>query len=289
VRYALLFEGMAFALAILHQIIEIRRERDAALQNEISATQEKLRISEALVRAEREHGRAVLLAEQRRARLAATAHDIQQPLASLRMAVNRLGSSDETTASQVHESFDYLDSLVSANLAETRPAETKPVEHDGHERGRSAADASPEEEFDVAIILRNVEAMFCDEARDKGLELKFITSTARVRTQPLALMRIVSNLVSNAVKYTDRGRVLVGVRRRRGGISVEIHDTGPGISEMDIDRLLRPYERASTMPGTGLGLALIRDLAGGNGMAFELKSQLGKGTSGIIHLSAKTR
>lgn len=293
VRYALLFEGFAFSLAILLHIMDMRLERDNALHNEISATQEKLRISKALVDAERAHARAVTLADRQRQRLASTAHDIQQPLASLRLAVSRLSASDDATVSQVHESFDYLDDLISANLEGTRPESF--TDHDAHAQvsndhashsaDSAKANARQDEEFDVAIVLRNVETMFVDEAQNKGVDLTFIPSTARVRTQPLVLLRIVSNLVSNAVKYTDSGRIVVGVRRTADHVSIEVHDTGPGMSAADIDRLLLPYERGSTKPGTGLGLALIHQLATENGINFDLKSKPGKGTTATIRLA----
>lgn len=294
VRYALLFEGLAFALAILLHIMDMRRERDEALHNEISATQAKLRVSQALVEAERAHTKAVALAEQRRHRLASAAHDIQQPLASLRLAVSRLNAIDDNTVSQVHDSFDYLDSLVSANIEASKPVRSEDhrihdresIHHADHSADSAEAITIQDEEFDVAIVLRNVQAMFQDEAQNKGIDFKFIASTARVRAQPLVLMRIISNLVANAVKYTDTGRVLVGVRRGKADVGIEVHDTGPGISTTDIDRLLLPYERGSTKPGTGLGLTLVRELAAENGIDFDLMSHPGKGTKATIRLAA---
>lgn len=130
----------------------------------------------------------------------------------------------------------------------------------------------------VMIVLSNVLAMFKDEARGKGLALKLVPSSASVKTQPIALMRIVSNLVSNAIKYTHEGRVVVGCRQEDETLRIEIHDSGPGIPDDDIERLLQPYERGETPGGTGLGLAVVSDLAQQHGMTFDILSIPGRGT-----------
>ncbi len=276
-RYALLFEGTAFSFAILLHILNLRRERDGALQREVRTAQEKLAMSEALVEAQKSHGHAMALAEARRRKLASTAHDIQQPLSSLRMAVTQLAGSSDKSVGGVQASFDYLDRIVQTNLEETK---TGIPARDDHEHALQPAGA--EEEFPVSVVLANVKAMFRDEARRKGVDLRVVMSDARVKTDPLALMRIVSNLVSNAVKYTESGRVLLGCRRRNGGLSIEVHDTGPGMSGSEIERLLRPYERGSDAPGTGLGLPLVQDLADAASLQFQMSSDPGRGTRATV-------
>lgn len=285
-RYALFFEGIAFSLAIFLHIQAMRRDHDTALEREIEATREKLAIGEALQKAQKNHERAIAIAEARRAQLATTAHDIKQPLMSLRMSLMRLKEDDEQAAAQISSSFDYLDELVRANLDETLP----PPESGGRSRkadgetlgGDPHGDVEDRvgelEEFPVMVVLTNVIAMFRDEARDKGLELKLVPSSAVIESQPVAMMRIVSNLVSNAIKYTDRGTVLLGCRRKVGTLHIEVHDTGPGLSASEIKRVVKPYERGNTPGGTGLGLAVVSELARHYGMAFDMTSRPGHGT-----------
>lgn len=274
-RYALLFEGTAFSLAILLNILSIRRDRDRALQREIEATREKLEISEELVAAEKNYSRAFALAETRRERLASTAHDIQQPLASLRLAVAGLSANDQEIAKNVQRSFEYLDQLVQANLEETKPLG---LEHEGH----APTPAEADEDFPISAVLLNVEAMFRPEARGRGTVFHHVKSSARVKAPPIVLMRIVSNLVSNALKYAEGGRVLFGCRRRDGAICIEVLDTGPGMTQEEIDRVVRPYERNSAQPGTGLGLALVRELSDQAGFRFTLESERGRGTRAVV-------
>ena len=289
-RYALLVEGVAFALAVFLHTQNLRREHDGALRREIEIGGEKLALSEALRSAEGGYRHAVELAETRRAQLASTAHDIKQPLTSLRMALMRLNADTPETAEQITRSFDYLDDLVRANLESTTPdaRETAipgaeqhemPV-HDGHAAFADRTD--PSERFAVSVVLNNVAAMFRDEAAAKGVELKLVPSGAVIETAPVPLMRMASNLVSNAVKHAGEGTVLIGCRRADGGLRIEIHDDGPGMPEHEVERVLKPYTRGDRSDGTGLGLALVTDLACEQGLTFTLTSVEGRGTVAAI-------
>ncbi|VAV93948.1 hypothetical protein MNBD_ALPHA04-115, partial [hydrothermal vent metagenome] len=95
---------------------------------------------------------------------------------------------------------------------------------------------------------------------------------------PLALMRIISNLVSNAIKYTDSGKVLLGARRRGNGFVIEIWDSGRGMSEEEIVRFQSAYQKGDVSEGEGLGLAICYDLARQHGLRLEVASNPGRGT-----------
>ena len=238
-RYALLFEGSAFAFAVFLHAQTLRREHDTALRREIEIGEEKLALSEALRSAETGYSRAIDLAESRRAQLASTAHDLKQPLTSLRMALMNLNASDAETASQINGSFDYLESLVQSNLETSATGTSKsvpsrpvneafePTENGGHAAFEDSSDIT--EHFPVSVVLDNVAAMFKDEAKAKGVELKLVPSSAVIDARPVPLMRMVSNLVSNAVKHAGKGTVLIGCRRLNGTLRIEVHDDGPGL------------------------------------------------------------
>lgn len=282
-RYALFFEGIAFSLAIYLHIQSMRGEHEETLQREIAATREKLAVSEALQKARKDHERALAIAESRRARLASTAHDIKQPLMSLRMSLMRLKEDDSQAAAQISSSFDYLDELVRANLEETAPDGRAEARRNAHQEevaeGESRNGGEGElEDFPVMVVLSNVMAMFREEASARKLNLKLVPSSAVIESQPVALMRIVSNLVSNAIKYAGEGTVLVGCRRNGKSVDIEVHDTGPGMTRNEVDRIMKPYERGNTPGGTGLGLAVVSELARHYGMAFAMESRPGHGT-----------
>jgi signal transduction histidine kinase len=284
-RYALLFEGFAFSFAIFLHTQRIRRERDSAMRREIKTSTEKLALSEALRSAETSHKRAVELAEQRREQIASTAHDIKQPLMGLRIALMKMNESNPQEAAHITQSFDYLDELVRSNLEESKPVrmtkETAAVpELSEHDHGHDSDPQEARESFPVSVVLNNVTAMFREEARVRGVDLRTAPSNAMVDAAPVPVMRMVSNLVSNAVKYGDGGRVLLGCRRFGGKIRIEVHNTGAGISAAELERLQRPYERgkANGADGTGLGLSLVKDLAAVHGIQFRLFSVEGRGT-----------
>lgn len=121
--------------------------------------------------------------------------------------------------------------------------------------------------------------MFSAEAQEKGLALRIVPSTAIISAEPLSLMRMVSNIVSNAIKYTDTGRVLMGCRRKADMLSIEVHDTGPGLSETEIAHVLQPYARmAHDSGGTGLGLSVVSQLAETQNLGFHISSQPTRGS-----------
>jgi two-component system, sensor histidine kinase LadS len=286
-RYALVLEATVFALAIFANLFDIRRERDEAMRREIAETKERLAAVEALQEAKEKHARAVQLAERRRDQLATTAHDIQQPLAALRMALRRVENLPGLEGEKIAGSLSYLDQLIDRNLQQTRPSATADDpgqpndfgETDDHHASfaASAQDKPAAENFPVSVVLDNVARMFEAEAHEKGLGFRAVPSSLSVTADPIGLMRIVSNLVSNAVKYTDRGRILLGCRPSQDRIRIEVHDTGPGMTREEIDRVLQPYEKGKT-GGTGLGLAVVSRLAREQGFVFGVTSTPGRGS-----------
>src|SRR6185437_15028141 len=149
--------------------------------------------------------------------LAAVGHDLRQPLQAITIALDRAmaqGSrpSDDTTLTRAERAVDRmaatLDQLIDvAHL----------------EMGVAAVEAAS---MEIGTVLDEVADAWSDRAARKGLRLSVVRSSARVRSDRVALAIIVNNLVGNAVRYTERGRILVGCRRRGGRLVVEVHDTG---------------------------------------------------------------
>ncbi|MEL7547821.1 MAG: HAMP domain-containing sensor histidine kinase, partial [Pseudomonadota bacterium] len=90
-----------------------------------------------------------------------------------------------------------------------------------------------------------------------------------------------SNLVSNALKYTSDGDILVAARRRDGAVRIEVHDTGAGLDPAALARVLKKGERGAPdgdVSGTGLGLSIVAEWAEKNGLSFDARSQPGRGS-----------
>jgi signal transduction histidine kinase len=225
------------------------------------------------------------LARSRDTRIQNVAHDLRQPLHALRLSIMNLQSaqhSEPGAAQKIEASFDYLETLIARQL-EANDDIAPP----------GGGDDAPIAELGLQEILSAVEEMFRSDAHEKGLSLRLRPSDLDAQGDALVLTRILSNLVSNAIKYTDSGGILIGTRKKKGTIRVEIHDTGSGMSEAEFaeasKRNVRLQSGLSRAEGSGLGLAIAIDLAQRNGMRIERSNlrETGLGLVLVIPQSAR--
>jgi len=132
-------------------------------------------------------------------------------------------------------------------------------------------------------VLGTVHQMFNEEAVSKGLKLRIVDSSLQVCTPPIVLMRILGNLVSNAVKYTEQGAVLLGVRRTDAP-RVCVLDTGPGLTDDEIAQFRQAYVKGKASDGHGLGLSVCYELSEKNGLRLDVRSRKGRGTAFTLTL-----
>jgi signal transduction histidine kinase/integral membrane sensor domain MASE1/CheY-like chemotaxis protein len=138
-------------------------------------------------------------------------------------------------------------------------------------------------EFSIARLLQNVERTFDHATREKGLRLRVVRSGAWVRSDALLLERILLNLVSNAMRYTLRGGIIVGCRRRGEMLRIEVWDSGPGIPEDHRQSIFGEFFQLPTQErdrygGLGLGLAIVDRLRRLLNHEIELTSTVGRGS-----------
>lgn len=190
-------------------------------------------------------------------------HDLRQPLDALAIYADLLAADPSLAADlapRIRRAVAAAQGLVQT-LAEG-PAQTR------------VAVAVPE-------LLANLHAVHEPLARQKGLRFRVRALDASVRAEPAALHRLLDNLLGNAIRYTDRGGVLLAARRRDGGVSLEVWDTGRGIAPQDQQRVFEPYCRVNApddAPGQGLGLAIARNAAAQLGVQITLRSRVGRGS-----------
>lgn len=119
-------------------------------------------------------------------------------------------------------------------------------------------------------------------ATDKGLGFSIVDSALTVESDPAYLRRVIQNLAANAIRYTETGRVLIGVRRQGNSARIEVWDSGPGIAEEDQDRIFEEFQRldskASRNDGLGLGLAIVERACARLGHPLGLWSEPGRGS-----------
>lgn len=205
--------------------------------------------------------------------LAAASHDILQPLNAARLYVTSLverqgGGEDARLVSNIDASLDAVEEIFGALLDISR---------------LDTGAMKPEiVSFRIDELLRQLEVEFAPLAREKGLKLVFVPSSLTVRSDRRLLRRLLQNLVSNAIKYTRKGRVLVGCRRRRGRLRIDVCDTGMGIPSSQKKNIFREFHRlnegAKVARGLGLGLSIVERIARVLDHKVELRSMSGKGS-----------
>lgn len=151
-----------------------------------------------------------------------------------------------------------------------------------------------EAEFDIEELLRSACAAFASLAAQKGLAYELKVSEGargRYRGDPLRLRQILHNLISNAIKFTEQGRVEVAVSRRGGRLVMVVRDTGIGIPRDRVSRIFDRFEQADVSTtrrfgGTGLGLAICHELVRLMGGTIQVRSEPGRGT--VFRVEAPT-
>jgi signal transduction histidine kinase/CheY-like chemotaxis protein len=206
--------------------------------------------------------------------LAAASHDLRQPLHALGLFVAQL------RALRDHTEHGPIVARIDAAVAAMNELFGALLDISKLDAGVLTPDVT---EFPVQRLLRRLETTFAGAAREKGLQLRVIASDAWVRSDPILLERILLNLVSNAVHYTVRGRVLVGCRRRGEHLSLEVWDTGIGIPEDQQRNVFGEFYRLGGLggdrsSGLGLGLAIVDRLCNLLDHPIELVSHIGKGS-----------
>ncbi|MDB5616007.1 GAF domain-containing sensor histidine kinase [Tardiphaga sp.] len=226
------------------------------------------------VMSQMEFRRALVLSDQLQrniSRLMAVAgHDLKQPLQVMVMAIDRI--SHKLTDEKDRERLGYAIN-AGMRMAEEldRLAETS-VLQTGY--------GVPElKSLPIADVFDSIDANWRLHAEAKGLELVVVPSRARVVSDPTMLRTILGNLVGNAIKYTSRGRVLVGCRRHGCKLSIEVLDSGPGIAHDQRDAIFEAFHQVNPdSEGLGLGLSIVRRTAEALGHTITLKSDLTRGS-----------
>ncbi|MBL8893376.1 MAG: PAS-domain containing protein [Rhizobiales bacterium] len=218
-------------------------------------------------------------ADQSKSRfLRAANHDLRQPLASLKILVySCLAAENEEDRKQALHAMDVsvsiMEDLLGAllNIGQLDAGKIEP----------SIAT------FQISAILSRLEVQFAHQAREKGLKLRIIPSKLAVVSDRVLLERILANLVSNAIRYTEVGRVLVGCRRHGRMLRVIVADTGIGIAPEYHEAIFEEFYRVSDTQShakhsLGLGLNIARRLSDILGHELGIASQVGKGT--VFHI-----
>src|SRR5437764_960228 len=233
--------------------------------------------TEQLTRLNAELGRAKGEAEQAnisKTRFpAAASHDILQPLNAARLYVTSLieregSGSDARLVGNIDASLDAVEDIFGALLEISR---------------LDSGAMKPEVvSFPVDELLRQLAVELTPLAQDKGVALKFMPCSLAVHSDRRLLRRLLQNLVSNGIKYTPKGRVLVGCRRHRQRLRIDVYDTGIGIPASQHQAIFQEFHRldqgARVARGLGLGLSIVERIARVLNHKIEVNSIPGRGS-----------
>jgi len=233
-------------------------------------TEELTRLNTALARAKGEADAANI---SKTKFLAAASHDILQPLNAARLYVTSLierqgGREDARLADNIDASLEAVEEIFGALLDMSR---------------LDTGAMRPEfTSFRIDELMHQIELEFAPLAGARGIELTVVPCSLVVRSDRRLLRRLIQNLVSNAIKYTPAGRVLVGCRRRGDQVRVDVYDTGIGIPQSKRRDVFVEFHRldqgARIARGLGLGLSIVERVARVLGASIDIESTVGRGS-----------
>jgi signal transduction histidine kinase len=267
-----------FSLAIvIWQVVANTREKALAERQALEAERNEARLQLAQAQAEADYQDALSAASRHRSRLATVSHDLKQPIAALRHAVDQMQRAGRAQdADKLSRAVDYVASLSSAYVEEGVSADDS-AEPDAASNGAAEIVAS-------RVFARTLEQMFSAQAREQGVRLRVICPDSSILVEPLATMRVMSNLISNALAHAAPTRLLVGFRPQGQRVVFQVHDDGVGMDAQTLARVTEQGFKGADSDGHGLGLGIVEALCRAQGMMLRLQSEPGRGTSACVSL-----
>ena len=258
------FENEALARKLATQNIELERAKEVA---------------------ERARNDAEIANRSKTQFFAAAGHDLRQPLHAMGLfaaALTEKARDPEVlhVVNSINASVDALEGLFNELL-------------DISKIDSGVLKANPTH-FELGAMLDRLRMDFEPEAFERGLRLRIVPTTVYLFSDPVLVERILRNLISNAIRYTKAGGVLVGARRRGKEVSLEVWDTGIGIPPEQQDRVFEEFYQLAnpernSRKGLGLGLSIVKRLANLLGSHIELRSIPGRGSVFRVRLPLGVR
>ena len=217
--------------------------------------------------------------------LAAASHDLRQPLQTFALLQGLLakmveGDKAQKLVARLDDTLSamtgMLDALLDINRIDAGTVTAEMVD------------------FPINTLLLRMQSEFAILAKAKGLDLRVVPCHASIRGDPRLLEQMLRNLLSNALKYTEHGKVLLGCRRRGGVLSIETWDTGIGIPAAELHAIFQEYHQLNNAArerslGLGLGLSIVQRMGNLFGAHVRVRSLLGQGSVFIVDVMLAAR
>jgi PAS domain S-box-containing protein len=216
--------------------------------------------------------------------LAAANHDLRQPLQAMSLLVGALSYTqiDEqarTIARDMQDTLTAMEGLLNALLDVSK---------------LDAGIVVPQQQnFLASVFLHQLRNQFKALAADRGVNIRLFCRNDPLHTDPDLLERILHNLISNAIRHTRYGSILIGCRRRAERLRIEVWDRGEGIAAGDLGRIFEEFQQLgnperSVRQGLGLGLAIARRIAALLGLRLDVRSEVGRGSVFFVEVPLAT-
>lgn len=266
-------EGLVLSMALAHRVRHVHAQRQQAQNRLITTLERNSDIQAELIDAERAKFFALSESHRKSQKLAATSHDFASPLLALQASLSSLNSKkgpdlpQETISAieNIRQTLDYLQNLSTSLVIDER-----------------AQQNAEQESFMLSDMFIDVFNRYAIVAEEKQLNFFFVASSKTVSENRLAVTRILENFVSNALRYTDSGKVFFGARRRKGAIELQVLDTGPGIRPEVEQKISKAFTQsgdlANEYQGFGLGLSIAHSLCEEFGYTMKLESSHERGS-----------
>lgn len=206
--------------------------------------------------------------------LAAASHDLRQPLQTLALLQGLLakklkGENEQKLITRFDETLSAMSAMLNALL-----------DINEIEAGTVRAEMVT---FPLRDLFDRLREEFGYRAHSQRLEFRVVPCGLSIHSDPVLLEQIIRNLLSNALKYTERGKVLLGCRRRKGMLSIEVWDTGVGIPDEELQAIFEEYHQLDNAArersrGLGLGLSIVKRLGILLDHRIGVRSRVGKGS-----------
>ena len=268
------FAGFSLGIVVWRAFIS-RQQQELAEQKALKAAQSEAKIQSELLESERLYRRAEAAAEQTKTQLATVSHDLKQPVAALRMALAHKAI-DPQRADQLTRAVDYIGDLAATYVNEGQHAGLAPDKNEQLEKEKK--------NVTTTFLINSLVQMFLQDAHQARVELRSRAIEVDLTVDPLAAMRVMSNLLGNAIRHSEATRILVGFRPSAKGAVFVIYDDGIGMESDTLDDLKQPWTKSEKSAGQGLGLSIVDSLCKTQGFQLSIKTTLHRGTSITVEM-----
>jgi signal transduction histidine kinase len=283
-----LVRGASAAHTFFREELPSREGNLESLTHEVASRHRELKAVQGSLQKARDE--AVQVSELRTNFLSLVSHELRTPLTSMRLQLDRLSREGSVGS---NEKANQLISKIGLSSRRLEELVNSLLEYARIQSGKIELRA---EWVPVATLMTEIVEELRPQAEQKQLDLRLasLSHDLKVQADPRMMRLVLTNLVSNALKYTDKGSVAVMAHLEAGMLEMVVTDTGPGIPKEAHALIFEPFEQLDTpqhrqMPGVGLGLALIRQMAHAMGGHVALTSEVGRGSTFKVTLPVESR